>query len=202
MPTPLTFPTLSKAPTVCRFSLVPNTQTFESPLNRTVQTVDLPGARWSFGLEYRAISLADARILKAFLAQLRGRAGRFYLGDYTHKTPAGTALGSGMVKGANQTGSSLITDNWTPNQAALFLPGDYVGINGELKIITQTIAADALGEATLVFEPPLRTSPVDDTVLVTSNPKCTFMLKDDEQDQIIIDPERRPTLALEGMEVF
>ena len=201
MPT-LTFPTLSKAPAVCRFSLVPNTQTFESPLNRTVQTIDLPGARWLFALEYRAISLADARLLKAFFAKLRGRAGRFYLGDYTHKAPAGTALGSGMIKGAGQTGNSLITDNWTANQAALLLPGDYVGINGELKLITEVIAADAFGEATLVFEPPMRTSPPDDTVLVVSNPTCTFMLKDDEQDQVVIDPERRPTVAIEGMEVF
>jgi hypothetical protein len=181
---------------------MPNTQAFESPLNRTVQTVELPGARWTFTLEYRSISHTDARILKAFFAQLRGMAGRFYLGDRSHKTPAGTAAGTPVVKGAAQTGATLITDGWTPSQANLLLPGDYIGVNGELKIITATCSSDVSGNATLVFEPPLRYSPADNAAITVSSPVCVMRLADDEQDQIVIDPERRPTVTFEGMEVF
>ena len=202
MSTILNFPVLSKAPTTCRFSLMPNTQIFESPLNRTVQTLELPGARWTFALEYKGLTLADARALKAFFAQLRGMAGRFYLGDYSHRTPSGTAAGSPMVKGAGQSGSTLITYGWTPNQAALLLPGDYIGVNGELKLVTAVCASDASGNATITFEPPLRTSPPDNAQIVTSAPKCVMRLLDDEQDQIIVDPERRPTVSFEGVEVF
>lgn len=198
----LTFPTLSAAPAVCRFSLVPNTQRFESPLNRTVQTVELPGARWTATLEFRGISHADARTLKAFFAQLRGMAGRFYLGDYSHRTPAGSAAGTPLVNGASQTGSSLITDGWTPSQSNLLLPGDYIGVNGELKIITAACSSDGSGNATLTFEPPLRAAPLDNAPITVAAPKCTMRLLDDEQDQIIIDPERRPTITFEAVEVF
>jgi len=198
----LTFPTLSVAPSVCRFSLMANTQVFESPLNRTVQTVELPGARWTCTLEYRSVSMADARVLKAFFAQLRGMAGRFYLGDYSHRTPAGTAAGTPVVKGANQTGTSLITDGWTVSQSNLLQPGDYIGVNGELKIITAACSSDVDGNATLTFEPPLRAAPLDDAPITVTAPTCTMRLIDDEQDQIVIDPERRPTITFECVEVF
>ncbi len=198
----LTFPQLSSAPATFSCSLIPNTQIFESPLNRTLQTLELPGARWVVEMEFNGISAADGRTLKAFMAKLRGMAGRFYYGDYSHKAPAGSAAGTPLVNGASQSGGSLVTDGWDANQANLLLPGDYVGINGELKIITETIASDADGNATLVFEPPMRTSPADNTAVVTQFPKCTFRLQDDEQDLIIIDPERRPTVAIKAVEVF
>ena len=201
MPT-LTLPTLTSAPAVCRFSLMPNTQVFQSPLNRTIQTLELPGARWTATIEFRNISLADARLLKAFMASLRGMSGRFYLGDYAHKIPAGTAAGTPRVKGASQTGSTLLTDGWSPNQTALLVPGDYVAVNGELKIITATCSSNGSGEATITFEPPLRTSPIDVAPIITSQPTCTMRLVDDEQDQVVVDPERRPTVIIECMEVF
>ena len=202
MPT-LTLPTLTRtAPTVVSFRLLHNTQSFESPLNRTVQTLELPGARWQAVVEWKNLVEADARIFKAFLASLRGAAGRFYLGDLSHGTPAGTALGTPLVKGASQTGTSLVTDGWSAGQTSLLLPGDYFSVNGELKIITAVCTSDGSGNATLSFAPPLRSAPADNAPITVINPVATFRLKDDEQDQIQIDPDRFPSVSFEAVEVF
>lgn len=199
----LTLPTLARlAPTVVSFRLFYNTQSFESPLNRTVQTLELPGARWMATIEYKNLQESDARILKAFLAQLRGAAGRFYLGDLSHGTPSGTALGNPLVKGASQVGTSLVTDGWTPDQTSLLFPGDYFSVNGELKLVTAVCVSDGSGNATITFEPPLRAAPADNAPLTVINPVATFRLKDDEQDQMQIDPDRFPTVTFEAVETF
>lgn len=197
------FPTLTRtAPTVVNFALIPNTQIFTSPINRSTQTLELPGARWRAKMEYRNVLESDARILKAFFAKLRGASGRFYLADMSHKTPAGTALGSGIVKGAAESGSSISTDGWTANQTSLLLPGDYVGIGGELKIITTAISSDGTGNATITFEPPLRSTPADNSAIVVTMPTCIMRLENDEQDQVDIDPERCPSITINCVETF
>jgi len=198
----LNFPSLYTAPNTCTFSLVANTQIFESPLNRTIQTVELPGARWVVKVGWNGLTKADARQVKAWLAKLRGMSGRFYFWDVSHESPSGTALGSPLVKGAGQSGCSLLTDGWDASQSALLLPGDYIGVGGELKIITDTIASDASGNATLVFEPPIRTSPGDNTQIIISQPKCVMRLKSDEEDQISFEPPKPPEFILECVEVF
>ena len=199
----LSLPTLERSkPTVVSFSLIPNTQKFESPLNRTTQTLELPGARWAAKMEYKNRSEADGRVLKAFLASLRGMSGRFYLSDLSHPTPSGTALGTPLVKGAGQTGTSLNIDGCTINQTAFLKAGDYFGVNGELKIVTATVPTDGSGNATIPFEPPIRTSPADNAVITLTNPVCTMRLVDDNQDQVEFDPERRPTITINCVEVF
>ena len=197
-------PTLSRGnATQCSFSLVPNTQTFESPLNKTVQTYELPGARWLFAATWQNLNQLDARAFKVWLAILRGAAGRFYAGDLSHKSPSGHAVGSGTVSGAAQTGISIIT-HWTgvSNQTGWLLPGDYVEIGGELKIVTASIPITSGNLATIVFEPPLRTSPADASAIVIVNPMAVFRLNDDKQDIANIDPDRHPTITIAATEVF
>jgi hypothetical protein len=199
----LSFPTLSRAvPTTFLFSLVPNTQTFTSPLNKTTQTSELPGARWQFTLTWQNLSQSDSRILAAWIRKLTGAAGRFYMWDMQHPTPSGTAAGTGLVKGGSQTGRTLLTDGWTANQSGLFLPGDYVGVNGELKCITATIAADSGGNATLQFEPPLRSSPADNAPLTITKPTCVMRLVDDNQDQFEYREGNLTSPTVSGIEVF
>lgn len=202
MPPVIDFPTLDAAPAMITFSLTPNTQIFESPLNRTIQTMELPGARWNVECEFHGLTASDARMLKAWLARLRGMAGRFRYGDYSHRTPSGSAAGTPLVNGANQSGNTIVTDGWAASQPQLLHCGDYIGIGDELKIITQDSASDASGNATLVFEPPLRHSPPDNSAVIINFPKCIFRLADDDQDYISIDPERSPTVALKFAEVI
>lgn len=175
----LSFPSIT--PQSCEWALESKTQTFESPLNGSIQTGALPGDKWRAMLTFTNQQGRPAHQLRAFLASLRGRSGRFYLTPHDHPAPDGTAAGSGVVSGAGQTGSALVTSGWTPDQSSLLLMGDYFQVGDEIKIITADTASDESGNATLTFAPPLRTSPANGAAIVTNNPKCIMMLEDDRQ---------------------
>ena len=199
----LSLPIISRtAPSFMTFSLQPNSAVFESPMNRSVQTSELPGARWNAAFGWNSLQDGDARVYKAWLNKLSGMTGRFYLYDATHPTPAGTAQGTPLVNGASQTGRTIITDGWTPNQSTLLLPGDYIGIGSQLFVVTAPAASDSGGNATLSIEAPLRTSPADNAEIVTIKPTCTMMLKDDNQDKFDFQQPGFTSLRIECMEAF
>lgn len=86
----------------CAFSLQYNTQTFTSPLSRSTQTLEVPGARW--GAAYQ-VTIERGDVLdiddkhgewKSFLAKCRGGANRFWGYDPNHRKPRGMA-GQGVA---------------------------------------------------------------------------------------------------------
>jgi len=164
-----------------RFGLIANTQTFRSPLDGTVQTLELTGARWQANYELPPMTRAQAAAWTAFLTSLLGSAGRFHGFDPDARAPRGSALGSPQVAGAGQSGKSLFVDGWSELETGLLLPGDYFEVNGELKMVTAQADSDSGSEALVAFTPPLRASPADNAVLTTGNPKSTMMLVDDKQ---------------------
>lgn len=196
---PIAFIVGFRAPSGLTWRLVHNTQTFISPLNGASQTVELPGARWEASLTWANLTDAEIRQVRAWLASLRGRAGRFYLHDMSHPTPAGTATAA-LVNGAGQAGASLVVDGM--GAGATLKAGDYFSVNGELKMLTADATANASGQATLVFEPPLRVSPADNAVLTLTQPTCTMRLADDAQDTLAIRPRLTADWALECVEAF
>jgi hypothetical protein len=178
--TTLTMPTAPKFKQA-RFALASNALIHASPLNGTVQTVEFPGARWQLTAALPPMHRTTASDWQAFFTKLRGLAGRFYAGDPNASVPRGTALGTPLVNGGSQTGTSLITDAWTPTQAQALLPGDYFQVGTELKIVVATVVADGSGNATITFEPPLRASPANNAPIITSNPVCIMRLTDPSQ---------------------
>jgi hypothetical protein len=175
----LTFPDVAIAQV--KFSLISRSQAMESELNGSIQTGALPGDYWQAQFTVVDLMGRDARLFSAFVNSLRGRQGRFYLSPPGCGTPLGTALGTGLVQGAGQTGSTLVTDGWTANQAELFAIGDFFQVGSELKQITATAASSAGGVSTLTFTPPLRSSPADNAAIVKTNPVCIMMAADDNQ---------------------
>lgn len=218
----LTFPTLSrKNATSFLFQLKSNTQTFESPLNKAIQTYELPGARWSFTGTWENLTDLDARIIKGWLAKLRGAAGRFYMYDLQHPTPTGLAYGDGITgtySGSTLTSSwtvqtSLTADNThftvdstlidtTSTALTWFQPGDYIGVNGELKMVTDAAIGSGTG-VTLTVEPPFRTAPPAGSAITFIKPTCVMRLADDNQDRFEYSRNRNLTsVTLAGIEVF
>jgi len=174
----LSFPVLSHAtPPEIEWTQVANTQTFTSPLSGAVQTVEMPGVKWKATFPLRNLTPADAAKMRAFYARLRGRAGRFYLYNFAHPSPRGTASGSAFVKGASQAGTSLAIDGLAAG--ATLLAGDFFEVSGELKVVVADVTANGSGEMTLTFEPPLRASPGDNATVTLTQPKATMMLEDD-----------------------
>lgn len=198
--TTLTWPTLTRAaPRVLDFALVPNTQAFQSPLSGSVQTVEMPGARWKMAFVMENLSEADAALLQAFLVRLRGRAGRFALYNFARADPRGTLRGTPLVKGAAQTGNTLAIDGCTVG--GTLLAGDLFAVNGELKMLVADATADGAGEMTLTFEPPLRGAPADNMALTLSKPTATFMLAADET-KWNTQPGRLSTFAIDALEAW
>lgn len=199
--TTLTFPSLSRDPHTWTWRKLSNTQTFESPLTRGVQTLALPGARWACAATWESLQPADAALLRAWLAQLQGTAGRFYLGDLAHRAPRGTAAGTPLVAGGSQTGKTLATDGWTPG--ATLLAGDFIGYNGgaELRMVVADATADGAGAMSLSLDEPIRVSPVDNAAIVISRPTCIMRLSGDEAAWNY-SPGGFASFSLDAVEVF
>ncbi len=176
----LAFPSVNPS-SIPKWALVSNTQSFTSPFYLTVHTLEQAGARWMATLKFVNLSEDEAREMAGFLVRLAGQAGRFYLHDHSLPSPRGVGTGTPLVKGASQTGRSLITDGWTTSVTGILKVGDYIGVNGELKMIAVEADSDSGGNATLSIEPPLRSSPADDSSVIITEPKATMMLIDDKQ---------------------
>jgi hypothetical protein len=184
------------------FWLETNTQAFESPISRSIQTIELSGARWRASYTLRPMIKSDASIWKVFLLKLKGRAEFFnaYDPDYTRQ---GVGGGSPVVLGSGQTGNTLLIDGVTPLVSGWLKAGDYFSVNGELKQVTQDINTDVYSQATLVFEPRLRNSPGDNAVINITNPTCRMKLIDDSQQSWELDYNKiYPAKTFSGVETF
>jgi hypothetical protein len=196
----LTFPSI--VPMRTEWALESNTQSFNSPLSRSIQTRELTGSRWLANMIFTDLSNTEARVLAAFLAQLRGQSGRFFLFDHSHSSPRGVGTGSPLVNGASQTGTSLITDGWTPSQTNIMRAGDYVEFNNELKMVVADVNSDGGGNATLTVEPPMRSSPANNAVITVTQATATMMLQDDAQARWVNRPGTFSSFSVSAVEAF
>ena len=192
-----------------RFGLVSNTQTdLTSPIKQSSQLLELPGARWRATYALPPLSRDRAVEWIAFLVQLRGRAGRFYGFDpsFYPRTPRGSAGSFTLrVAGGAQSGAALIVDGADPLASGVFRAGDYlaydVGGGRQLHAVTADASADSSGEVGVPIEPPIRTSPDNNALILTTNPSCVMRLVDDEIGWDV-SRAQRAGIAFEAVEVF
>lgn len=176
----ITMPT-TPAFTVSRFGLETNTQRFESSTTRAVQRVQLDGSRWIATYNLPSMKRDRAAAWQAFFLMLRGGANTFYGFDPDAVNPRGVGGGTPLVNGSSQTGSSLNVDGCPASVTGWLLPGDYFSVNGELKMVTAPVNTNGSGEATITFEPFLRTAPGDSAPLTITKASCEMALVDDQQ---------------------
>jgi len=191
----------SPIPSALSWQLLTNTQAFTSPLNNTVQTLELAGARWAATLNFTNLTETQARPLIAFLAKLRGMANRATVYDHSY-TVQGVATGTPRVKGASQTGASLITDGWTFSTTNILKAGDLIGVNSELHMVVADVNSDSGGNATLTIEPPLRSSPADNDTITVTNPTAVMRLVDDSQNSWSVGLAKFYNLQISFIESF
>lgn len=160
-------------PSTFNWYLNSNGASFTSPWNGQTQTVRYPGSAWVAEMTLEDMDDIEARYLEVMLVQLDGMAGRIKLRDFGRQ-PA-EVLGVPLVKGATQSGTSLITDGWTPNSLVLSF-GQYITVNDELKLVTSNITSDATGQAVITFGPQLRNSPADNSTIEVAMPYGIFRL--------------------------
>lgn len=176
----LAWPALSVQPNSVQWGLSAITQVHVSPLSGAVQTQELPGAYWVTRIALR-LQADDARLMQAWLARLRGRAGRAALWNMAAPYPVGIGGGSPVVNGAGQTGTTLAVAGAPVSLSGWLKAGDFIGVNGCVHMITADATTDAGGAASLTIEPPLRSSPASGAAITLAKPTASFMLLDDKQ---------------------
>ena len=83
-----------------------------------------------------------------------------------------------LVAGASQTGSVLAVDQLPVSSTGVLLAGDFVEINGELKMLTSDLDSDSGGAGRLAFKPSLRSAPADNTPVVILKPSMRSIMAD------------------------
>lgn len=111
-------------------------------------------------------------------------------------------IADATVRGASQTGNGLDTQDWKPNATGVLLPGDYFGVNGELKIVTAQVDPDNYGNATISFRPPLRSSPSDGAVIDLDLPEAEFMLTGPDVEWSVQEGNLFADFVIDAVEAF
>lgn len=169
----LTFPS-SLIPDTIDFGIQYNTQVSGTSLSGIVQTVELPGARWKGSMNFRDLTLVDSAELKAFLLELRGAAGRFYIGDLSHTSPFNSVSGTPVIQAGSTARILTIT-----GQTGSFSVGDYIQIHNdvdrELKMVISVSGND------YTIEPLMRRTDYIGKTVYYNNPRGVFLLDSDDQ---------------------
>jgi hypothetical protein len=158
----------------------------QSPFTGQQQVQVHPAMFWRASVELASMSRAEAELWSTFLLKLRGRAGTFLMGDpnaATARGSASTAPGTPLVKGAGQTGQSLVLDGAPASAAGYLMAGDYIQIGSagtaRLYKVLDDAGSNSDGEVTLSLWPRLRTSPADDAAVVVSGAAGLWRLTSD-----------------------
>lgn len=114
---PLTFPS-NLIPNQVTWHLEPNTAVFVSPLSRSAQTLELPGARWVCDMTLPPMKQAEWRPYSAWLAKMRGQAGRVYFSPPHYR------------------GSTAPV--WAPNPSAITADSTLVTADSTVVLVNQT----------------------------------------------------------------
>jgi hypothetical protein len=205
--TVLVFPTLSRTPSGASFRLRGNTQTHRSPLDGTTQTLELPGAVWEVSVRWDSLQESDWRVLSSFLANLRGRSGRFLFSPAIFAPRRGTGTGTPVIFGAGDVGADLFTGGWTAFAADVFKAGDWLsytdtGGRTRLHMATADVSAGGGGGATVQITPPVRVAGPASAPIEVVAPIGVFMLADDVSPDIEIRAPRLGGVAITMIEAL
>lgn len=153
-----------------------------SPFTFAEQSYKHQGERWSGEVTLTPYNQSGVAEIQAFLVKLRGRHGTFLYGDpdYLALGPRGSVGGTPLVKGASQTGNTLLADGFPVSTNNVLRAGDYIqlssGANAELYMVVDDVNSDGTGDVSINIEPALRNSPADNSAIVVTGAKGVFRL--------------------------
>lgn len=200
---PISFPTTL---TFSSFKITPRNVVArtESPYTLSDKVYEWGGQAWMIEGTLPLMTRETAEAYTTFLLKLRGRAGTFLLPIPDAVTPRGVATGTPLVKGAGQTGYTLVIDGLTPGVNGIFLAGDYIqlgtGSTTRLHKLLDDANSNGSGEATLNIWPMLRSSPADNAAVTVSNCKGLFRL--DQDYGVDIDSNKHYLMSFAAMEAL
>ena len=143
-------------------SVTPNT----SPFSRITTVQDWMADWWEGQASFPPMPRSQAAAIIAWLAELRGMGGVFYLGDPLGRIPQGMALGVPLVNGANASGAAtLLTRGWSAGKFGLLQPGDYLQLGARLHLVLDRVDSDSSGHAAISIWPRIREAQADGSAI-------------------------------------
>lgn len=146
-----------------------------SPFTGQSQIVVFPGQWFECTITLAVSNRADAQVWDAWLASLKGMSGTFLFGNPFRRLPLGSAAsapGTPLVRGASQTGDSLVIDGLPHGATGYLKAGDFLNLgSGAATRLYKALAdvdSDSSGIATVSIWPDLRESPADNAAVVVS----------------------------------
>ena len=150
---------------------------------------------------YRGAEYAQSRIIGTTTLQLSDGSNLELSDNSLLEIETGLPISSEPVRvdGAGQLGKQLNLKDADPNEV-LFKVGEYFSVNGELKVVTAQCTTDGQGDATVLFEPPLRSPPANGEALLMLRPVCKFRLA--SQAGWKLQPNRLHSFDIEAIESY
>ncbi len=176
MPAILDWPTALR-PEVVEWHLITPQRLGRSVTDGTVQAQPLGPPRWAFTITPGVLRRAEAPQWEAYIASLRGKVNRARAWDWRREGPLGPAPGTPVLAAA-ATGASCSIGGWAPS-SFIMARGSWLGINGELKLLTNDLTSNASGVTAATFEPPLRADAPAGTPVVLVRPTALFVMTSD-----------------------
>lgn len=139
------------------------------------------GRTWTETYKAFQASSPEGRAFLAFINDCWRNGKTFDIEHYFYLTRNGTGgPGAPLVNGANQTGSSLVTDGWTPNLVGVLKAGDIIRLTGVpfVRDVLADVNTNGTGQATLTLNPPLFPggSPADNVALTITGVRLNARL--------------------------
>lgn len=156
------------APTEFEFELVGNVRASASQFDGSVQTTEVPGARWVFTARWSILQGAEARAMTALAAKLRGGARRYLVPFFNKPAPQGTQQGAPTVNAAGTGGTTLALANCTIGKT--FKTGDVWALDTGQVVMLDEDAVAATTSVLLHLATPIRTVPANGSVVEWQDP--------------------------------
>ena len=133
-------------------------------------------ARWAVSFNIVTLTKESRGAIVGAMTRLSSLANHFEINPPSYSGAIHT--GSIVVSGGGQLGTSLIVAA-APN-VKILRAGEWFSVNGELKQVVEDCTSSGAGTATIQFEPALRASPANTTVINQTNPKIKLRLTNPE----------------------
>lgn len=160
----------------------------------------LPSGRgwWECQITYPPIvGTTSFNAWRAFIALMRGAANDVQIPvDPTAQSAIANTM---SVNGAGQTGRSINVDG-LPNSTTVLVAGQFVTIGNQLLQLTANVTTNGTGQATISFEPSIRSAPADNAVVEFKNPYALMYLT--EEPTYSVEPGYVYSLSLNLREAF
>jgi len=152
------------------------------------QARQIDGQKFKLTSKFPVMSRVEFAPIKAFVMKQRSQLNTFTFIPPTISNAQG--LASTVISTNASITAGAITgtvDGMTISTNGILKAGDYFRFTGQTKVYmaVDDLDADGSGEGTLTFEPPLRTTVADNTIIIYDNVDFTVGLNGDIQEYSI-----------------